>query len=269
MTTLHAQAASKPLAYITPTPDTVTPPEALYSLYERYFQYFARKGFVEPDNAEQVRPVLDLLPVPRLHGNEHPALLPAGDTPITLLTEIAGLPPIATLAARYKYTQAIFANNPNPNTHPAVLTGDILTPEEVMEKLELTEYRLEEYSDLTDYGYLLAVNTGNGVRYPDKQFNPGIGSLIQNLPSIVTSGNNWITLFTPHVALGYVSPIEYAKVSPEHRSALAYAYHRCQEYADDVAHMEAYLSGNIEDSPYRDSDTGKLEDCYMEDYGLA
>ena len=33
MTTLHTQAASKPLTYITPTSGTVTPPEALYSLY--------------------------------------------------------------------------------------------------------------------------------------------------------------------------------------------------------------------------------------------
>lgn len=269
MMTLHAQAASKPLTYITPTPDTVTPPEALYSLYDGHFQYFARKGFMEPANAEQVRPILDLLPVPHLHRNEHPAQLPGGNTPVSLLTEIMGLPPSATLATRYKYTQAVFANNPNPNSHPAVFTGDMLTPGEVMEDLNLTEYRLEEYSDLTDDGYLLAVNTESGVRYPGKQFNPGVGSLIQNLPSIVTSGNNWKTLFTPHVALGYVSPIEYAKVTPEHRSALSYAYHRCQEYADDMAHMEAYMSGNIKDSPYWDSDTGKLEDCHMEDYGLA
>lgn len=214
MVTLHAQAASKPLTYITPTPGTVTPPEALYSLYDGYFQYFARKGFVEPANAEQVRPVLDLLPVPHLHGNEHPAQLPGGSTPVSILTEITGLPPIATLAARYKYTQAVFACNPNPNSHPAVFTGDMLTPGEVMEDLNLTEYRLEEYSDLTDDGYLLSVNTENGVLYPGKQFNPGVGSLIQNLPSIVTSGNNWVTLFTPHVALGYISPIEYAKVTP-------------------------------------------------------
>ena len=269
MTTLHTQAASKPLTYITPTSGTVTPPEALYSLYGGYFQYFARKGFIEPANAEQVRPILNLLPVPRSRGNEHLPQLPGGNTPVTLLPEITGLPPIATLATRYKYAQAVFANNPNPNTHPAVLTGDMLTPDEVMEDLNLTEYRLEEYSDLTDDGYLLAVNTESGVRYPGKQFNPGVGSLIQNLPSIVTSGNNWETLFTPHVALGYVSPIEYAKVTPKHLSALAYAYYQCEEYADNVAHMEAYLSGNIEDSPYWDSDTGKLEDCYMEDYGLA
>lgn len=269
MTTLHAHAASKPLTYITPHHNTVTPPEALYALYDNYFQYFARKGFVEPGNAEQVRPVLNLLPTPHPSGNEHSDQLSAGNTPVSLLTEITGLPPTATLATRYKYAQAVFANNPNPNTHPAVLTGDMLTPEEVMEKLELTEWRLEEYSDLTDDGHLLAVTTENGARYPGKQFNPGVGSLVQNLPSIVTSGNNWATLFTPHVALGCISPIEYAKVTPEHQSALAYAYHRCQDYADDVAHMEAYMSGNIEDSPYWDSDTGKLEDCYMEDYGLA
>lgn len=269
MATLHAQAATKPLTYITPTPDTVTPPEALYSLYGGYFQYFARKGFIEPANAEQARPVLNLLPASHTRGNEHLSQLSAGNTPVSLLTEIMGLPPIATLATRYKYTQAVFANNPNPNTHPVVLTGDMLTPDDVMEDLNLTEYRLEEYSDLTDDGYLLAVNTENGVRYPGKQFKPGVGSLIQNLPSIVTSGNNWATLFTPHVALGYVSPIEYAKVTPEHRTALAHAYQQCQEYADDVAHMEAYMLGNIEDSPYWDSDTGRLEDCYMEDYGLA
>lgn len=269
MVTLHAQAATKPLSYITPTPDTVTPPEALYSLYDGYFHYFARKGFVEPANAEQVHPVLDLLPTPHPSGNEHSDPLSAGNTPVSLLTEITGLPPTATLATRYKYTQAVFANNPNPNSHPAVFTGDMLTPDEVMEDLNLTEYRLEEYSDLTDDGYLLSVNTESGVLYPSKQFNPGVGSLIQNLPSIVTNGNNWVTLFAPHVALGYVSPIEYAKVTPEHLSALAYAYHRCQDYADDVAHMEAYMSGNIKDSPYWDSDTGKLEDCYMEDYGLA
>ena len=262
MTTLYAQAAMKPLTYITPTPDTVTPPEVLYALYDNYFQYFARKRFVEPANAEQVRPVLDLLPAPRQYGNEHPAQLPGGNTPVSL-------PPVATLATRYKYTQAVFANNPNPNTRPAVLTGDMLTPEEVMEDLNLTEYRLEEYSDLTDDGYLLSVNTENGVRYPGKQFNPGVGSLIRNLPSIVTNGNNWVTLFTPHVALGYISPVEYAKVTPAHQSALLYAYYQCERYANDVAHMEAYLSGNIKDSPYWDSDTGKLEDCYMEDYGLA
>lgn len=269
MTTLHAQAASKPLTYITPSPDTVTPPEALYSLYDAYFQYFARKGFVEPTNAEQVRPVLNLLPAPHPRGNENSNQLPGGSTPVSLLAEISGLPPTATLAARYKYTQAVFTNNPNPDTHPTVLTGVTLTPDEVMENLNLTEYRLEEYSDLTDDGYLLSVNTESGVRYPSKQFSPGVGSLIQNLPSIVTSGNNWVTLFTPHVALGYVSPVEYGKVTPEHESALLYAYYRCEEYADDVAHMEAYISGNIEDSPYWDSDTGKLEDCYMEDYGLA
>lgn len=269
MTTLHTQAASKPLTYITATLDTVTPPGALYSLYDNYFQYFARKGFTEPANAEQVCPVLNLLPAPNSRGNEHSNQLPGGSTPVSLLTEIPGLPPTATLATRYRYAQAVFANNPNPNSHPAVLTGDMLTPDEVMENQNLTEYRLEEYSDLTDDGYLLAVNTESGVRYPSKQFNPGVGSLIQNLPSIVTSGNNWETLFTPHVALGYVSPIEYAKVAPEHLSALAYAYHQCRNYADDVAHMEAYMSGNIEDSPYWDSDTGKLEDCYMEDYGLA
>lgn len=269
MVTLHAQAASKPLTYITPTPDTVTPPEALYSLCDGYFQYFARKGFVEPANAEQVRPILNLLPAPRPRGNEHPTRLPGGNTPVSILATIPGLPPIATLAARYNYTQAVFANNPNPNSHPTVLTGDMLTPEEVMEELELTEYRLEEYSDLTDDGYLLAINTENGVRYPGKQFNPGVGSLIRNLPSIVTNGNNWVTLFTPHVALGYISPVEYAKVTPEHQSALLYAYYQYEHYADDAAHMEAYLSGNIEDSPYWDSDTGKLEDCYMEDYGLA
>lgn len=269
MAILHAQAATKPLTYITPTPDTVTPPEALYSLYEGYFQYFARKGLVEPANAEQVRPVLDLLPAPHPHGNERPAQLPGGNTPVSILTEITGLPPIATLATRYKYAQAVFANKPDPNIHPSVLTGDMLTPDDVMENLNLTEYRLEEYSDLTDDGYLLAVNTENGVRYPGKQFNPGVGSLIQNLPSIVTSGNNWVTLFTPHVALGYISPIEYGKVTPEHKTALAYAYLRCREYADDVAHIEAYMSGNIEDSPYWDSDTGRLEDCYMEDYGPA
>lgn len=269
MAILHAQAATKPLTYITPTPDTVTPAEALYSLYGNYFQYFARKGFMEPANTEQVRPVLDLLPAPRQYGNEHPAQLPGGNTPVSILVTIPGLPPVATLATRYKYTQAVFANNPNPNSHPAVFTGDMLTPDDVMEDRNLTEYRLEEYSDLTDDGHLLAVTTENGARYPGKQFNPGVGSLIQNLPPIVTSGNNWETLFTPHVALGYISPIEYAKVTPEHRSALAYAYHRCQEYADDMAHMEAYMSGNIEDSPYWDSDTGKLEDYYMEDYGLA
>lgn len=233
------------------------------------FQYFARKGFVEPANAEQVRPILDLLPVPHPHENERPDQLSGGDIPVSLLTEIPELPPIATLATRYKYTQAVFANNPNPNSHPAVLTGDMLTPEEVMEKLELTERRLDEYSDPTVYGYLLAVNTENSVRYPGKQFNPVVGSLIQNIPPIVTSGNNWETLFTPHVALGYVSPVEYAKVTPEHLSALAYAYHRCKDWADDVAHMEAYMPGNIEGSPYWDSDTGKLEDYYMEDYGLA
>lgn len=269
MVTLNAQAATKPLTYITPTPNTVTPPEALYSLYDAYFQYFARKGFIEPTNAEQVRPVLNLLLAPHPHGNEHSNQLPGGSTPVSLLTEIPGLPPIATLATRYRYAQAVIANNPSPNTHPAVLTGDMLTPDDVMEDLSLTEWELEEYSDLTDDGHLLAVNTGNGVLYPGKQFKPGTGSLIQNLPSTVTGGNNWVTLFTPHVALGYVSPIEYAKVTPEHSTALAYAYHRCQEYADDVAHMEAYMSGNIKDSPYWDSDTGKLEDCYMEDYGLA
>lgn len=178
MTTLHAQAGTKPLTYITPTPDTVTPPEALYILYDSYFQYFTRKGFVEPANADQVRPVLNLLPTPHPHGNEHGNQLPGGSTPVSLLAKIPGLPPVATVATRYKYAQVVFADNPNPNTHPAVLTGDMLTPEEVREDLDLTEYRLEEYSALTDDGYLLAVNTESGVRYPGKQFNPGVGSLI-------------------------------------------------------------------------------------------
>lgn len=76
MATLYDLAATKPLTYITPTPDTVTPPEVLYSLYEGYFQYFARKGFMEPANAEQVRPVLDLLPAPHTRGNEPTGGLP-------------------------------------------------------------------------------------------------------------------------------------------------------------------------------------------------
>lgn len=81
MTTLHAHAASKPLTYITPHHNTVTPPEALYALYDNYFQYFARKGFVEPGNAEQVRPVLNLLPTPHPSGNEHSDQLSAGEHP--------------------------------------------------------------------------------------------------------------------------------------------------------------------------------------------
>ena len=84
------------------------------------------------------------------------------------------------------------------------------------------------------------------------------------------SGNNWATLFTPHVALGYVTPVEYARVSREHEAALAYAYHQFQSWVDDEAHMQAYATGSIEDSPYWDEETGTLEDdCFMRESGLA
>ena len=269
MTTLRDQAATMPLTYITPTPDAVTPPGALEALYYDHFQYFAHPNHKVPANTEQVRPVLDMLPMPSQAVNEDTEP-PAGDTPVSLLVEIPGLPSVATLVARYRYMQAVYTNNPTPNTHPATLTGDMLTPQEVAEKLNITERRLEEYSDLTSYGHLLAVNTENGIRYPARQIHPNIGGLIQHVPRSVVSGNNWATLFTPHVALGYVTPVEYARVSREHEAALAYAYHQFQSWVDDEAHMQAYATGSIEDSPYWDEETGTLEDdCFMRESGLA
>lgn len=72
-------------------------------------------------------------------------------------------------------------------------------------------------------------------------------------------------LFTPHVALGYVSPVEYVKLGRGHQQALSFAYSQCKGWADDAAHMNAYMSGNFEDSPYWDEYAGAVEGWVVED----
>lgn len=61
MATLHDMAVNMPLTYITATFDTVTTPDSLVHLFDEYFQYFTHKGHPEPQDAEQVRPILDLI----------------------------------------------------------------------------------------------------------------------------------------------------------------------------------------------------------------
>jgi hypothetical protein len=273
METLHTLAGSMPLAYITATLDTVTPPESLITLFDEYFQYFARKGHVEPSDAEQVRPILDLI--------NYDYSLPSGDNGlpgannnVSLLDSIAGLPPVATLAARYRFMQEVYGNNPQKDGIPAALTGEMLTSEAVAEALEVTERHLAERLDVDEGGGILSVDTPGGVRYPAKQFNADgsvnrlVATLIRWLPRRLIKGQEWVKLFIPHVALGYVSPVEYAKISDDHRESLAFAYSRCEEWVDDAAHMEAYMSGDFENSPYWDDYADRLEEWVVED-GLA
>lgn len=115
-----------PLTYITATPDTVTPPESLITLFDEYFQYFARKGHVEPSDAEQVRPILDLInyDYSLLSGDSG---LQGANNDLHLLGSIAGLPPVATLAARYRFMQEVYGNNSQKDGIPAALTGEMLT----------------------------------------------------------------------------------------------------------------------------------------------
>lgn len=273
METLHTLAGNIPLAYITATPDTVTPSESLITLFDEYFQYFARKGHVEPSDAEQVRPILDLInyDYSLLSGDNG---LPGANNNVSLLDSIAGLPPVTTLAARYRFMQEVYGNNPQKDGIPAALTGEMLTSEAVAEALEVTERYLAERLDVNEGGGVLSVETPGGVHYPAKQFNADgsvnrcVGSLIRWLPRRVVEGQEWVKLFIPHVALGYVSPVEYAKLSGEHREALAFAYSRCEEWADGMAHMESYMSGDFENSPYWDDYADRLEEWVVED-GLA
>lgn len=273
METLHTLAGSMPLAYITATLDTVTPPESLITLFDEYFQYFARKGHVEPSDAEQVRPILDLINYDYLllSGDNG---LPGANNNVSLLDSIAGLPPVATLAARYRFMQEVYGNNSQKDGIPAALTGEMLTSEAVAEALEVTERHLAERLDVDEGGGILSVDTPGGVRYPAKQFNADgsvnrlVATLIRWLPRRLIEGQEWVKLFIPHVALGYVSPVEYAKISDDHRESLAFAYSRCEEWVDDAAHMEAYMSGDFENSPYWDDYADRLEEWVVED-GLA
>lgn len=273
METLHTLAGSIPLTYITATPDTVTPPESLITLFDEYFQYFARKGHVEPSDAEQVRPILELINYDySLLSNDKG--LQGANNDLHLLGSVAGMPPIATLAARYRFIQEVYGNNPQKDGIPTALTGEMLTSEAVAEALEVTERHLAERLDVDEGGGILSVDTPGGVRYPAKQFNADgsvnrlVATLIRWLPRRLVRGQEWVKLFIPHVALGYVSPVEYAKISDEHREALAFAYSRCEEWADGMAHMEAYMSGDFENSPYWDDYADRLEEWVVED-GLA
>lgn len=273
METLHTLAGSMPLTYITATPDTVTPPESLITLYDAYFQYFARKGHIEPADAEQVRPILELInyDYSLLSGGSN---LQGASNDVALLGSIAGLPPVATLAARYRFMQEVYGNSPQKDGIPAVLTGEMLTSEAVADALEVTERYLAERLDVSEGGGVLSVETSGGICYPAKQFNADgsvnrcVGSLIRWAPRRIIEEQEWVKLFIPHVALGYVSPVEYAKISDEHRESLAFAYSRCEEWVDDAAHMEAYMSGDFENSPYWDDYADRLEEWVVED-GLA
>lgn len=273
METLHTLAGSMPLAYITATLDTVTPPESLITLFDEYFQYFARKGHVEPSDAEQVRPILDLInyDYSLLSGDNG---LQGANNNVSLLDSIDGLPPVATLAARYRFTQEVYSNSTQGDVTPVALTGEMLPRKAVAEALEVTERHLAERLDVDEGGGILSVDTPGGVRYPAKQFNADgsvnrlVATLIRWLPRRLIEGQEWVKLFIPHVALGYVSPVEYAKISDEHRESLAFAYSRCEEWVDDAAHMEAYMSGDFENSPYWDDYADRLEEWVVED-GLA
>lgn len=273
MATLHNMAVNMPLTYITATFDTVTTPDSLVHLFDEYFQYFTRKGYVEPSDAEQVRPMLELITCnySQVGGGSN---LQGASNDVALLSAIAGLPPVATLAARYRFMQEVYGNNPQKDGIPAALTGEMLTSEAVADALEVTERYLAERLDVSEGGGVLSVDTLGGVRYPAKQFNADgsvnrlVATLIRWLPRRLVEGREWVKLFIPHVALGYVSPVEYAKISDEHREALAFAYSRCEEWTDGMAHMEAYMSGDFEDSPYWDDYANRLEGWVIED-GLA
>jgi hypothetical protein len=270
METLHTLAGNMPLTYITATLDTVTPPESLITLFDEYFQYFARKGHIEPSDAEQVRPILDLInyDYSLLSGDSG---LQGANNDLHLLGSIAGLPPVATLAARYRFTQEVYSNNPQKDEVPAMLAGEMLAREAVADALEVTERYLAERLDVNEGGGILSVETPGGAHYPAKQFNADgsvnrcVGSLIRWLPRRLVEEQEWVKLFIPHVTLGYVSPVEYAKISDDHREALAFAYSRCEEWADDAAHMEVYMSGDFENSPYWDGYANRLEGWVIED----
>lgn len=273
METLHTLAGSIPLAYITATLNTVTPPESLITLFDEYFQYFARKGHVEPSDAEQVRPILELITCDYSQVGDGSNLQGASND-VALLGAIAGLPPVTTLAARYRFTQEVYGNSRQGDVIPVALTGEMLAREAVAEALEVTERHLAERLDVNEGGGILSIDTPGGVRYPAKQFNDDgsvnrrVASLMRWAPRSLVRAQEWVKLFIPHVALGYVSPVEYAKISDEHREALAFAYSRCKEWADGMSHMEAYMSGDFENSPYWDDHINALEEWVAED-GLA
>lgn len=84
-------------------------------------------------------------------------------------------------------------------------------------------------------------------------------------PDEVTGSNSWVKLFTSHVALGCVSPVEYVKLGREYQQAFSFTYSQCKGWADDAAHMNAYMSGNFEDSPYWDEYAGAVEGWVAED----
>lgn len=181
------------------------------------------------------------------------------------------MPPVATLAARYKYTQALSGDRGLSDIIPESLAGEMLTSEAVVESLKVTERQLEEEYDRNAGGGILSVVTPKGRRYPAKQFNAEgqiilhVAELMRWAPDEVAGSDSWVKLFTPHVALGYVSPVEYVKLGREHQQALTFAYSQCKGWADDAAHMNAYMSGNFEDSPYWDEYAGAVEGWVAED----
>lgn len=271
MATLHNMAVNMPLTYITATFDTVTTPDSLVHLFDEYFQYFTHKGHPEPQDAEQVRPILDLINTTALPSASTGDILQGGSENITALGSIAGLPPVATLAARYKYTQALSSDRGLSDAIPEPLAGEMLTNEAVAESLKVTERQLEEEYDRNAGGGILSVVTPKGRRYPAKQFNAEgqiilhVAELMRWAPDEVAGSNSWVKLFTPHVALGYVSPVEYVKLGRGHQQALSFAYSQCKGWVDDTAHMNAYMSGNFEDSPYWDEYAGAVEGWVAED----
>lgn len=271
MATLHNMAVNMPLTYITATFDTVTTPDSLVHLFDEYFQYFTHKGYPEPQDAEQVRPILDLINIAALPSASTGDILQGGSENIAMLGSIAGLPPVATLAARYKYTQALSSDRGLSDIIPESLAGEMLTSEAVAESLKVTERQLEEEYDRNAGGGILSVVTPKGRRYPAKQFNAegriilDVAELMRWAPNEVAGSDSWVKLFTPHVTLGYVSPVEYVKLGREYQQALSFAYSQCKGWVDDAAHMSAYMSGNFEDSPYWDEYAGAVEGWLAED----
>ena len=92
MATLHDMAVNMPLTYITATFDTVTTPDSLVHLFDEYFQYFTHKGHPEPQDAEQVRPILDLINAAALPLAITGDILQGGSENIAVLGGIAALP---------------------------------------------------------------------------------------------------------------------------------------------------------------------------------
>lgn len=235
------------------------------------FQYFTHKGHPEPQDAEQVRPILDLINATASPSASTGDILQGGSENITVLGSIAGLPPVATLAARYKYAQALSSDREPFSITSEPLTGEMLTSEAVAESLKITERQLEEEYDRNAGGGILSVATPKGRRYPAKQFSAEgqivlhVAELMRWVPDEVTGSDSWVKLFTPHVTLGYVSPVEYVKLGREHQQALSFAYSQCKGWADDAAHMNAYMSGNFEDSPYWDEHASAVEGWVAED----